>query len=663
MESTTLSLLSDCLVGFSTDPQANIDRIANTLGRLFKADCALFSVLEADQLRVVGSWQAPSDMQLIDRAEGHLCTDVIRRADGEPFIVRDLQRTRYRETDPNVGTYALCTYVGQAVSCRGASVGSLCVVFQRDFVPTAEDLETLKILAWAAAVEEEHRTAGESLRASEEKYRALVEGTSDLVYAVSPNGIVDYISPQIARYGYAEADLLGRSLMDFALPEDAPLLAGKLAEAVRTGGRLASEFRSRSRDGEIRWFHGSGTPTRGPQGTITGVIGVLADITEHQRAEAAMVTVQKLESLGTMAGGIAHDFNNMLTGILGNLSLVKEDPGTGGEMLELLQEAEEACVAAKGLARQLLTFASGGNPIVEPHDLGQLLRQAAAFAVRGSGARCEFQIATGPLFTRIDKDQISQVAQNLVINAVQAMPIGGTILVEAAPVVVGLGELPPLSAGPYVRVAIADQGTGIPPDYLSRVFDPYFSTKGKGRGLGLATSHSIIKKHGGHIGVRSRPGMGTTMVFHLPVCDPGDSSAGQAEQLIRASGRILVMDDDKVVARVLGRMLERLGCTVVIVSGGQQALDAWVAARKNDTPFAAAIMDVTIPGGMGGKQAVRQLRELDSKALCIVSSGYANDPILSEWWQHGFVGVLPKPYRLEDVSAVLRRVSVAEPVG
>jgi len=374
-----------------------------------------------------------------------------------------------------------------------------------------------------------------------------------------------------------------------------------------------------------------------------------------------MVMVQKLESLGTMAGGIAHDFNNMLTGILGNLSLVKEDTGTGGEVLELLQEAEEACITAKGLARQLLTFASGGNPVVEPHDLGQLLRQAAAFAVRGSGSRCEFQIATGPLFTSIDKDQISQVVQNLVINAVQAMAIGGTILVEAASVIVGPGELPPLSAGPYVRVAIVDQGTGIPPDCLSRVFDPYFSTKGKGRGLGLATSHSIIKKHGGHIGVRSRPGVGTTMIFHLPACDPVGSSAGlQAEQLVRASGRILVMDDDKAVARVLGRMLERLGYTVVIVSDGLQALDAWVAARENGTPFAAVFMDLTIPGGMGGKQAVRQLRELDSNALCIVSSGYANDPILSEWWQHGFVGVLPKPYRLEDVSAVLRRILAAE---
>jgi len=368
---------------------------------------------------------------------------------------------------------------------------------------------------------------------------------------------------------------------------------------------------------------------------------------ERKRAEAALLTMQKLESLGLLAGGIAHDFNNILTAILGNLSLAKEEAEAGGELRDLLEEAQNATVSARGLTQQLLTFAKGGAPLFRVLALGPILKEACTFATRGSKSKCIFAIDDDLLPVKVDRDQLSQVLQNLVINASQAMPEGGTITVGATNA----------GGGPSVRVFIGDEGVGIPEDKLSRIFEPYFSSKEGGRGLGLATAHSIIKKHGGRIDVKSKMGAGTTFTLTLPAADPADLAPEAKARVIRTgAGKVLIMDDEAIVTRTLARILRKLGYECETTRDGATALEAWEKAKKSGRAFDAVVMDLTVPGGMGGQEAAKRLKALDPGVKLIVSSGYSNDPIISEYSRHGFAEVLAKPYQAEEVSFVLSKV-------
>ena len=306
----------------------------------------------------------------------------------------------------------------------------------------------------------------------------------------------------------------------------------------------------------------------------------------------------------------------------------------------------------------MLTFSSGGNPISANIDVAPLLRIAAGFAARGSGARCVIDTGDQPLPVYADKDQLTQIVQNLVINASQAMPDGGTITVHGALVDLAAGELPPLPGGRYVRCQVRDDGVGIPEANLPRIFDPYFTTKSKGHGLGLAVCHSIVVKHGGHIGVESRPGAGTCFTLHLPAIDPSAVAASACPAPVRTgSGRVLVMDDDVQVSRVLRRMLERLGYRVECTADGAAAIAAYASADGAGDPFGLVIMDLTIAGGMGGREAMTRLRVRFPEVRAVVSSGYGTDPVMADASIYGFRGVLAKPYRLEDVSRVVAAVT------
>ena len=373
-----------------------------------------------------------------------------------------------------------------------------------------------------------------------------------------------------------------------------------------------------------------------------------------------MQSAQKLESLGSLAGGIAHDFNNLLTGITSNLSLLR-GKAPGGEAQELLSEAETACRAAKGLAGQLLTFASGGRPVRKPLNLGELARQSAEFSLRGSGVAAEFAIA-GNIYALADRDQVFQAVQNLVMNAAQAMGGSGSIKVEAAAAALEDGSVPGLPAGRYAALTVRDSGPGINPEVMGRLFEPYFSTKGTGRGLGLAVCRSIAVKHGGQITVDTRPG-GSAFTLYLPLTQDrpeiSNRRAAAAPAAAAGKGRVLVMDDEEIIHRALGRMLRELGYEAEIATDGEMALAAWKAAVGSGRPFALAIMDLTISGGMGGVEAVRRLKELYPSARAIVSSGYADDPVLASYKDYGFSGVLPKPFRLEDLSRALDEIGLA----
>jgi PAS domain S-box-containing protein len=415
------------------------------------------------------------------------------------------------------------------------------------------------------------------------------------------------------------------------------------------------------RDGRERVIADSGAPIRDRQGRIIGVVLVFRDETVKRRTAREMEKIQKLESLGVLAGGIAHDFNNFLTGIMGNLSLARLEADSGEPLAERLAEIERVALRAKELTQQLLTFSRGGEPVKTLTRMGPLVRDAVSFALRGSSARCELDLPEDLWPARVDPGQVNQVIQNVVLNAVQAMPGGGVVAVRGANLPEGAcapaAGLPP---GPYVRLTVTDHGVGIPPDLLVKVVDPYFTTKPMGSGLGLTVAHAVAEKHAGRLVLESSPGEGTTCHVYLPA-RPGEAVPGPGRPAAGGRGRVLVMDDEGFIRDLARRMLERLGYRVDLARDGEEALECHRRARDAGDPFDLVIMDLTIPGGMGGREAIQRLREVDPGVRALVSSGYSNDPVMSRFQDHGFAGVVLKPYRLEELAAALEAALMAQP--
>lgn len=393
-----------------------------------------------------------------------------------------------------------------------------------------------------------------------------------------------------------------------------------------------------------------------PQGALAGLVGVMIDITDRKKNEIERLRLSKLESLATLAGGIAHDFNNILTAIMGNISLAIVDLRENEYIGSILNEAEKACIQAQTLSRQLLTFAKGGAPIKELISLATEVTETGFFASRGSNVKCEFVFPADLWGVEADPGQISQVFQNLIINAIQAMPAGGTIRVRGENLELRPGSDLPLDPGNYVKTSIQDQGIGIPADYLPRIFDPYFSTKQKGSGLGLATAYAIVKNHHGHIAVESQLGAGTNVRVYLPATAQSKiEPLPEKLKVVTGQGKILVMDDEEIVRQTLSKLLGYLGYEVMFAKDGDEAIEQFSQAREGGQEFDAVILDLTVPGGMGGKAAIEELLRIDPQVKAIVSSGYSDDPIMANFAAYGFSGVIAKPYRVAELSKVLHR--------
>jgi len=347
----------------------------------------------------------------------------------------------------------------------------------------------------------------------------------------------------------------------------------------------------------------------------------------------------------------------LLTGILGNVSLAKSYAKKDEQIFRTLDNAEKASLQARDLTRQLLTFSKGGAPIKSTASIAELLRDSADFAVRGSTVKCEFSFPDDLWTVEVDSGQISQVINNLIINADQAMPEGGIIEVSAENIAISTKDALPLDEGNYVRISIKDQGIGISKEHLKKIFDPYFSTKQKGSGLGLATSYSIVKRHRGYITLKSEITIGTTFNIYLSASQK-DTTVKKDEKKVPliGKGKILVMDDVEVVKRAADLALKNMGYEVELAEDGSKAIALYKKAKESGNPFDAVILDLTIPGGMGGKEAIKKLLEIDPKAKAIVSSGYSNDPVMADFRKHGFVGFLPKPFKLEELHDVLVEV-------
>ncbi len=502
-----------------------------------------------------------------------------------------------------------------------------------------------------------------SLQESEDKFRAIASTAADAIIVMNNRGRISYWNAAAAKmFGYTPQEILGKELHALLAPSMYRDPFEKGFEHFAETGRgpavgAAREFTALRKDG-----------TEFPMEVSTSAVelagewhavGIVRDITERKKTETELLKLEKLESIGVLAGGIAHDFNNLLTVILGNISLAQLDVEEPAKLTPRLGDVEKAVLTARELTRQLLTFAKGGAPIKKTSSLREIVGQSCSFSLSGSNVKCNFSFAEDLMPSDVDAGQISQVMQNLIINAAQAMPHGGAINVACSNVVVGPGDSLPLSAGPHIKISIQDQGIGIPNENLSKIFDPYFTTKPTGSGLGLATSYSIIHKHGGFIGVESEPGAGSVFHVYLPASLkqlPVPAAETREVTMTGGKGRVLVMDDEEAVRKVAGQMLTVLGYEPILARDGAEALEQYRNALQAGRPVDAVIMDLTIPGGMGGKDAIGKVLEFDPQARVIVASGYSNDPVMAEFRSHGFKGVMAKPFTLNSFSKVLSRV-------
>ena len=494
-----------------------------------------------------------------------------------------------------------------------------------------------------------------ALHASEEQFRTLCDAAPIGIFRSDRSGRNVYCNPRWAEItGIPASEGMGEGWFKSIHPDDVDAFGRIWLDAAAKGRCISHEHRQLTPQGTMRWVRVLVSPLVGTDGAIASYVGTLEDITALQQARHDLSKNQKLESLGVLAGGIAHDFNNMLLAVFGNISLARfhlDDPESLGKRLD---DAEKAIERATSLTKQLLTFARGGAPVKKVVSVKELLLGASRLALHGSRVTGQFDFEEELWPVEADEEQLTQAAGNLVLNAVQAMPEGGTVTIRAENVISRS------SGGRYVRISVADTGVGIAETDLSRIFDPYFSTKPQGSGMGLATCHSIIRKHEGKIRAASILGQGSTFTLSLPASEqPTAPEPRVPTELIRGSGRVLVMDDDESIRVVARGMLEELGYTAETAGNGAEAVDLYLRGKREGRPFAAVVLDLTIPGGMGGKETMESLLGVDPGVKAIVSSGYSDDPVMAHYRDYGFAAVLSKPYRPQEMGRVMWQLTAS----
>jgi PAS domain S-box-containing protein len=515
----------------------------------------------------------------------------------------------------------------------------------------------------------ERKRFEQEIAAEKESLAVTLRSIGDGVITTDIQGKIMMINNEAERLtAWSSTDAVGQPLKSvFAITID---LAAQ-ARAQRSGYRneahsillsLPENATLTSRDGVERVIEQVASPIRDNKNEVAGVVLVFRDITERQRNETERRKAETLEQLGLLAGGIAHDFNNLLTAIIGNISLASLLLPVDDEMAARLNDAKNASIRARDLAQQLLTFARGGAPIKKTASIGKLIQDTVSFSLRGSHNRSEFSFGADLWPAEIDPGQISQVIANLVVNADQAMPNGGTLRVTCdnfrynsatTPVI------PDLTPGEYIRIGIRDEGVGIPDQYLKRIFDPYFTTKPKGNGLGLATTYSIIKNHNGLVTVESEVHVGSSFTLYLPASLHQElpvETTRPVIETITGTGNVLVVDDEEAIRALVEFTLSRLGYKVMQAASALEGVNIYRQKFEAGERFDAVILDLTLPGGMGGKEALKKLIEIDPTVNAIVSSGYATDATMSRYQDFGFRGVIAKPYEAAELGKIVHDV-------
>jgi PAS domain S-box-containing protein len=506
----------------------------------------------------------------------------------------------------------------------------------------------------------ERKCAADILAAERERLLITLRSIGDGVISTDSNGNIEMMNAVAEELcGWKENEAQGKHLTEVfniinentRQPHDNPV------EKVLESGcvvELANHTVIIGKDGTERIIADSAAPIRNNKNKIIGVVLVFRDITEKEKLLEASQRNQKLESLGHLAGGIAHDFNNLMGGIFGHIDLAITE--TKDEtIVKRLSKVMTTIERARGLTRQLLTFAKGGDPIQESTSIVQLIQDAAHFALSGSNILCSFDLPTDLWTCNIDKHQISQVIDNLIINAQQAMPSGGTVQISARNVCVNKDEHSVLQKGNFVKISIQDTGVGISKKILPNIFDPFFTTKEMGHGLGLATCFSIVNRHCGAIDVESKIDEGTTFHVYLPAIVEPSPALDITNTLHSGCGNIIVMDDEDVMRETIGTMLETLGYSVDCRNDGKAAIDSFIEEYDAKRTVSAMILDLTVPGGMGGKDVVREIRKLDPNIPVFVASGYAEDPVMKNPTEYGFTASICKPFRRSELAEMLEK--------
>lgn len=666
-----LDLMRDAILAMQDQPLETVDfqAIARVLCRITDGLGAIVNVMDSGTGRVRTAAIHIEEGTLTDRVVGLLGFDPVGRTWKLDADTRErLWTDRLVVLD---GLYGLSFGQVPRLVCRSLEqilgIGTIWAIgltsHGEAIGGAAFALRRGRDLRFPALVESFARTIGllytrlstaKELTDERARLAATLRSIRDAVFAVDEPGSIVLANPAAERLlGMEPARMRGRNLDGIlyctdesgeALPAgfwrsllepDAPSLRATLVNAAGECVPVAIQGAPLDHDGR-------------------GAVLVLRDVRDEERIERDARNKERLESLGVLAGGIAHDFNNMLTALLGNLDLARSSLDHDGETASLLEEACKAAVQAQGLTRQLLTFSKGGAPVKQTASLAELVRDTVEFIRRGTATAVSYSFPPDLRPVEADPAQLSQVVQNLCLNAIEAMDRGGSIDIAARNATVGRGDsLPP---GEYIRLSVRDSGPGIPRDVLPRIFDPFFTTKSGGSGLGLPTSYSILHRHGGKLQVESPAGGGA--VFHVVL--PAAKTLARKEPVTAPrgfrAGRILVMDDDEAIRRMLGRLLSRLGYASEAVADGQEAVRRYREERGGPAPFSAVILDLTVPGGMGGKEALERIRALDPSARAIVSSGYYDDALISSPDLGGFDAVASKPYRTEDLSRTLQEV-------
>ncbi len=507
------------------------------------------------------------------------------------------------------------------------------------------------------------KTASGLLAREKEQLAVTLNSLGEAVVAMDTGGritLFNHVAQTLT--GWCQREALGRPVDEVVLLHDVgsgqrlrDIVGDVLREDERP--RLGERRLLRARDGGERLVAYTAALIRDPAGQIVGAVAVLRDITARQRLEEDSLKAQKLESVGVLAGGIAHDFNNILTAVIGNIALAKMLVPGVDRANHALCEAEKAAWRARGLTQQLLTFARGGAPVKREASLATLLREAVPFALAGSKAKCHVAVADDLWTMSFDPGQLSQAISNLVCNAAQAMPAGGIIRIEARNAEIGAEDPQALPPGRHVRIVVADTGDGIAKAHLAKIFDPYFTTRDGHSGLGLATTYSIIRRHGGAIRVQSEEGRGTQFEVYLPA-QPASAVPAKPPLQRRQRDRILILDDEPALLTLLAALLDHLGYETRAAQDGAQAVAYYARALREGRPFAAVILDLTVPAGVGGEECLRRLRSLDPDVRAIVSSGYCHDPIMADFARFGFRAAITKPYQLHELEEAIRGVLV-----
>ncbi|MBN1982412.1 MAG: PAS domain-containing protein [Chitinivibrionales bacterium] len=521
-----------------------------------------------------------------------------------------------------------------------------------------------------------------ALQKSEETHRALVEGLPDIIIRMERSGRHLFVSENVKEFFTLTAEnFIGKTLFELGFPHGVCQKLDAAVAAVFESGkpretefsleldqpgpedgtpeisvrnlRYASSFLGRKQGLTI--FNCRLMPEYGPKGDkqVCSVLSICRDVTGLKKMQEEIQRGQKLESLGLLAGGIAHDFNNLLGGIFGYIDMARECTNDTRSSI-YLSKALSTIDRARGLTQQLLTFAKGGAPILAIDNLFPYVQECAQFALSGSNVTCKVTVQEKLWPCSFDKNQIGQVIDNIIINALQAMPMGGTIEICASNCSLDEHQRPHRCKGNFVKISIKDSGIGIPEEMLSRIFDPFFTTKTKGHGLGLSTCYSIITRHGGCIEVDSIPGKGSTFHFYLPAgTDAVVTPQAEVELTHKGSGTFLVMDDEEVMRETIKEMLKSFGYSVVCTENSTETLEFIKSEKRADRKLSGMIFDLTIAGGIGGKETVAEVRKICKTIAVFVVSGYADDPVIAEPTRFGFTASICKPFRKMELAKML----------